>query len=81
MVRKNNSRVISDFIQGLDEIMGRDISYNDGLKAASALAENLGFRKTIIPKEDGGGVDFEGHGYKASVFQPYPDIDRIYYEW
>lgn len=43
------------------------------------LKHGGGFLRTT--DDEGGGVEISLNGVRVSVFQPYKDIDRVYYEY
>ena len=69
------------FIAKLEELLALNISYSAGESAAVdyVIANNGSI--TPVPVDEGGGVDLCIDGLKVSVFQPYSDIDRMYYEY
>ena len=68
-------------IAKLDELVTRDISYLEGAKEAVVYVKTNGGSSKVVPEEDGGGMNLFLGGRQASIFQPFPEIDRIYYEY
>lgn len=67
-------------IAKLDELVSRNISYLSGVKEVVDFVKSHNGISKEVPAEAGGGFELYLNGKQVSVFQPYPDIDRIYYE-
>lgn len=69
---------LEKFVSNLDSIVNSDLNYANGEREAIKLAELAGGLVKFI---DAGGIEVVFSNATFSVFQPYPDIDRIYYEY
>lgn len=71
------------FLNRLDEIRNSGASFLDGLTLTKLYVAQQGGFFRVLEEEDevaDNAVEFTIGGLTATVFQPYPDIDRFYYE-
>ena len=74
MMATANSEII---LKSLEEFR-KTMTANVGLNSAELLCKKIG---VTVEENPEGGLIIKVDGYTIHVFQPYPDIDKIYYEY
>jgi hypothetical protein len=77
LMLKSVSVNLDSIIRGLDECQNK-MKAEEGILFARNLGEKLGAK--VINNPEGGIIIYIDQN-TIHVFQPYPDIDRMYYEY